>query len=229
MRVLGHRGSRVPGPDNTLAAVVGALDAGADGVEVDLRRCADGSVVLRHDPVVAGRPVVDTAAEVLAALGVPTLAQVLAAARGRGRVVCEVKNAPGDPDHDASGQRTLAATLETLVPADDVVVSSFDPIVAAAAREAGLRSALLTRPAAPLVAALAAASRGGHPELHAHVTTVWLHRGAAARCHDAGVMLTAWTVTRMRQARQLRDGGVDAVIGDDPAGLVRALRGAGAA
>src|SRR5436309_2057147 len=53
MDVIGHRGGAELGPENTLPAIAAALAAGADGVEVDVRRTADGALVLMHDPDVA--------------------------------------------------------------------------------------------------------------------------------------------------------------------------------
>src|SRR4051794_32936132 len=50
VQVLGHRGSLRPGPENSVAAVREALAAGADGVEVDIRRTRDGQLVCLHDP-----------------------------------------------------------------------------------------------------------------------------------------------------------------------------------
>lgn len=222
MRVLGHRGSRVPGPENTIAAVQAALAAGAAGVEVDARRCADGQLVVHHDPLLRGRPILAWPPGELALRGVPLLSEVLAACRGRGQVVCEVKNAPADPDHDPTSRRTLAALLPLLSAPDDLVVSSFDPTVAAAARSEGLVTGLLTRPGVTVGSGAAAAAEGGH-QLHAHVSSVRLDRSAARRCHDQGVELVVWTVTRLALARRLQAGGVDAIIADDPAGLVPGL------
>ena len=47
--ILGHRGASAVAPENTLAACRAAADLGADGVEVDVRRCADGRLPLIHD------------------------------------------------------------------------------------------------------------------------------------------------------------------------------------
>lgn len=47
--VLGHRGASADAPENTLAAFRLALEQGADGVELDVRRCATGEVVVVHD------------------------------------------------------------------------------------------------------------------------------------------------------------------------------------
>ncbi len=50
--ILGHRGAPAEAPENTLAAIRRALERGADGVEVDVQRCADGRLVLIHDTTV---------------------------------------------------------------------------------------------------------------------------------------------------------------------------------
>ncbi|HZN03712.1 MAG TPA: glycerophosphodiester phosphodiesterase family protein [Candidatus Polarisedimenticolia bacterium] len=48
--VLAHRGSRLRAPENTLEAFALALQEGADGIELDVRRTADGVPVVLHDP-----------------------------------------------------------------------------------------------------------------------------------------------------------------------------------
>jgi glycerophosphoryl diester phosphodiesterase len=47
--VLGHRGASAQHPENTLLAFRQALREGADGVELDVMRCASGEVVVVHD------------------------------------------------------------------------------------------------------------------------------------------------------------------------------------
>ncbi len=44
-----HRGDRKAAPENSLEAIAAALDAGADGVEIDIHRTKDGVLVLNHD------------------------------------------------------------------------------------------------------------------------------------------------------------------------------------
>jgi glycerophosphoryl diester phosphodiesterase len=51
MKIQGHRGSKGTHPENTLAAFQEALDAGADGIELDLRIGTDGTIVIQHDPL----------------------------------------------------------------------------------------------------------------------------------------------------------------------------------
>jgi hypothetical protein len=47
--VIVHRGASAWAPENTLEAYAAAMDLGADGCEVDVRRTADGVLVLFHD------------------------------------------------------------------------------------------------------------------------------------------------------------------------------------
>ncbi len=47
--VIGHRGYRARYPENTLLGMRKAFEAGADGVECDVQRTADGRYVVIHD------------------------------------------------------------------------------------------------------------------------------------------------------------------------------------
>jgi glycerophosphoryl diester phosphodiesterase len=48
-QVVAHRGSSSDNPEHTLGAYVAALDAGAEGLECDVRLTADGHLVCVHD------------------------------------------------------------------------------------------------------------------------------------------------------------------------------------
>ncbi len=50
--VIAHRGASSERPENTLEAIRLALEEGAHAVEIDLKRTADGVVVLMHDATV---------------------------------------------------------------------------------------------------------------------------------------------------------------------------------
>jgi hypothetical protein len=47
--VIVHRGAWAFAPENTLEAYAAAMDCGADGCEIDIRRTADGVLVMFHD------------------------------------------------------------------------------------------------------------------------------------------------------------------------------------
>lgn len=95
--VLAHRGDHRRHPENSLAAMVTALELPAcDGVEFDVRSSRDGMPVLYHDATLArvhGRPeaVADMSAQELDALGVASLAAVLAAVPHRAFLDVEIK------------------------------------------------------------------------------------------------------------------------------------------
>lgn len=50
--VIGHRGAAAYAPENTLVSFRRALELGADALEFDVRRAADGVAVVMHDPTV---------------------------------------------------------------------------------------------------------------------------------------------------------------------------------
>ena len=84
--VLGHRGASAAAPENTLAAFARARELGADGVELDVRRTADGVLVVHHDPEVDGfgadRRRSRSQSSAPRMPSVPTLAEALDACRG---------------------------------------------------------------------------------------------------------------------------------------------------
>lgn len=49
LRVIGHRGAAAVAPENTLPSFEHAVRVGADAVELDLHRSADGRIVVIHD------------------------------------------------------------------------------------------------------------------------------------------------------------------------------------
>jgi glycerophosphoryl diester phosphodiesterase len=203
MRVYGHRGFAAAHPENSVAGVVAAFDAGADGVEVDVRRTPAGELLLSHDPLPAD------------AAGLARLVDALDAARGR--VICEVKNLPGEPDFDAPRAATARLLTELLAErsGDDVTVSSFDWYAIEVARDAGLRTAFLTPPGLALEGALTYVADAGHAECHPHWSAVLEDPAAVARAHEAGVEVVAWTVDDISVWAVLRDAGVDGVITND--------------
>jgi glycerophosphoryl diester phosphodiesterase len=80
--VVAHRGDHRHAPENSLAAVSAALEAGVDGIELDVRASADGVAIVVHDASLArvqriDARVNDLTADELAEHGVPRLTEVL--------------------------------------------------------------------------------------------------------------------------------------------------------
>jgi len=213
--VLAHRGATASATENTLEAFGEARRLGADGVELDVRRSADGALVVHHDAVIAGRgPVAGLAARELPP-HVPLLPDVLAVCEGM-LVNVEIKNAPGEPGYDAD-EGVSVATAATIVEcgwADSVIVSSFNAASIDAVRIAEPRLAvgwLLGLDADPL-GALGRAAEAGYRALHPFVTQVSTRLVEAA--HDAGLAVNVWTVNPDDALREMVALGVDAVITD---------------
>src|SRR3954465_3236369 len=100
-RIFAHRGASARYTENTVMAFQGARDLGADWVELDVRRTADGALAVHHDAHLAdGRAIVELAAAALPP-HVPLLAEALAACAPMG-VNVEIKNWPADVDFDVS-------------------------------------------------------------------------------------------------------------------------------
>lgn len=229
MDVIGHRGAAALAPENTLAALRAGLDAGADGVEIDVRLSADGVVVLMHDADVArttgGTGRVDgLTAGALRALGVPALSEVLAVVPPDRTLIVELKGTPWDPGHDPTEPvaRTVASMLAPET-ARRVVVSSFNPLALMVVRELApsLATGVLTPAAFDLDSNLAAAVDGEHRECH--VPAEILDASFVDRAHAANKRVVAWTVNDPVRATTLAAWGVDGVITDDPAALLAAL------
>ncbi len=110
--MYGH-GDDTPGNElNSLPSFQRARAAGANGVELDVRRTADDALVVVHDPSL--RDVRQIAELPSAALPpeIPTLEQVLDICRGL-TVNLEIKNYPRDPGFDSS-QRVTKLVLDLL-------------------------------------------------------------------------------------------------------------------
>jgi glycerophosphoryl diester phosphodiesterase len=229
MEILGHRGSPGPAtPENTLASVEAALTGGADGVEVDVRLTADGVAVCCHDADldrVAG-VARDVGSLTLAELTpvrvgghpVPTVAAVLHAVGGRGRLVLDLKPEPRPA-------RLLAALVRAVAqahggggePVDLVLSSSERDILDTCAVEApDVPRALIIGGQQPCSQLLAQALVRGDEALHVRARTLFGNPDLVAAAHARGFVVRAWTVNRPVDARLLGLLGVDALISDVP-------------
>ena len=99
--IIGHRGASRAEGDNTLAAFRRAVEMGADGVELDVRRSADDRLVVHHDPHLPDGGPSPTSPWPTCRRTSPTLEAALDACAGI-FVNVEIKNDPAEPDHDPS-------------------------------------------------------------------------------------------------------------------------------
>ena len=212
MLVLAHRGASAAAPENTPEAFRLADRMGADGVELDVRRGADGRLLVAHDPLPHSLEEID-------ALGSPTLAEVLDACGDRMLVNVEIKNSKVDPDYDPT-MAIVAPVIDELRRRGAAsrarwVISSFSWSTLAACRELApeIPTACLTFEEVddPTIERLAAA---GHAALNPWEPQV--DEALVERCHSAGMALYAWTSNEPARIVELADLGVDGVITDVP-------------
>jgi len=218
MRLIAHRGFDEEHPPNTVAAAERAAKQ-ADMIELDVRRCASGELVVAHNDIVdidvdGVERVEDLTATELAALdahdgeGVQTLARLLEAIPVGTDVNFELKK--GDLIDDALEIAEAAA--------NDVVVSSFDAETIRETRERGEGVALAYVLDATPTDDVALADSLDCAFVHPH-TAVCLFTDVVSQAHDAGMEVNAWTVDSGVAAWALEERGVDGVIASSPAVL----------
>jgi len=242
--IVAHRGASAVEAENTLPAFELAIEAGADVIEFDVRMTADGVAVVMHDPVVdrttdGHGPVATLGIDELRRLrirtrdggwtGVPVLEEALAALSGRVGVDVEIKNVPGEPDFEPEREAAVEATvraLDTVAYSGPVLVSSFNPLSLARARELGgadLATGLLTTADVDASIAFGFSRREGHAWVLPFVDTVAASgEPFVAEVHAAGMRVGTWITDDPASAIALFRTGVDAVATNDPAAIVAA-------
>jgi glycerophosphoryl diester phosphodiesterase len=220
-QIMAHRGASVAAPANTVAAFVLARDMGAHAVELDVRQCATGELVVHHDPHLAdGRLIIHLAKPHLPA-HIPTLDEALDAC-GDMWVNVEVKNHRTEPDYDADDRRTLAVlgVLRRRVTQHGdtrrYLLSCFrrTTVDRVHAEWPALPTAWLTvfvRDARELARDLRAS---GHSAVHPEVSRV--SREMIEILHSEGLAVNTWTCDDPARMRELIDWGVDGICTNVP-------------
>ncbi|HEX4935202.1 MAG TPA: glycerophosphodiester phosphodiesterase [Gemmatimonadaceae bacterium] len=217
MEVIAHRGMPRMTRENTLAGFALAIEAGADGIELDVHGTRDGVVVVHHDPTlppspgappeVGGMPIASlTLAELRRAtrggIEIPTLDETLAFVDARVTLYVEIKAL------DIEGRVVSDLALHGARAA----VHSFDHrvsrTVSAIARDIPtgiLSSSYLLEPERALKGA--------------NARDYWqrwelIDAALVQHVHAAGGRVVAWTVNALGAVAHLRSLGVDAVCTD---------------
>ena len=232
--VYAHRGASADFPENTLEAFHGAVDQGADGVELDVRLNHAGELIVHHDAWYRdGRTVWDV--ELTGApSGTCDLGAALDACAGI-RVNVEIKNDPADlgGEHVRWSVDPADAVVDLLAARrgagadDDVIVSSFDPDT--------LARVLAVHPDLPTGALLGdlradpeavdRAADAGHVAVHPWEPFV--DAAFVDRCRRLGLAINTWTVDDLDRVVALAGLGVDGVITNTPGAARTALDSAG--
>ena len=213
--VIAHRGASQAEPENTLVAFRRAVEMGADGIELDVRRTADDRLVVHHDAELAdGRVIRRTAAHELPD-HVPGLEAALDACAGA-FVNIEIKNDPRDPDFDPSDwvARRIAADLSGRGSGPRWLISSFRRETVDLCRRLApeVRTAWLTVGCDP--DGLAATAGGGHAAVHPWIDG--LDESHVRAAHELGLAVNVWTCDDPARIRELIAWGVDGICTNVP-------------
>lgn len=224
--VIAHRGASAVCLENTIAAFTRARADGADGVELDVRLCASGELVVFHDVSLerlAGRvgAIEDLPLAAVRAVRlingdpIPTLDEVLEELGHDLRINVEIKTTRRTR---VPASRAVARALGRHRHREQVLVSSFDPaalgVVRATAPALAVGLLFHGKLALPLRRGWAAAVL--RPvSVHPHHALV--HRVSMQRWHRAGFAVLTWTVDEPAELTRVDRLGVDGIITNDPA------------
>lgn len=232
VEVIAHRGAAGVRPENTLAAMQKAIEDGADWVEIDVQETADGEVVVLHDSdfmKLAGvdLKIWDATLDDLATIDIgswfgpeygsertPTLRQVLDVARGRSRVLIELKYY----GHDVMLEERVARIVEAAGMVDQIAVMSL--------KYPAVQKMKALRPEWR-VGLLAAVAIGDLTALDADFLAV--NEGIATphlmrQARTAGKDVYVWTVNDPLVMSAMTSLGVQGLITDEPELALETLR-----
>jgi glycerophosphoryl diester phosphodiesterase len=225
VEIIAHRGAAGTRPENTMSAVEKALDDRADWVEIDVQESADGEVIVAHDSDFMKQSGVDlkvwnASLDDLAEIDIgswfdpayssqrtSTLREVLLAAKGRGKVLIELKYY----GHDVELEEGVARVVEDTGMAPEIAVMSL--------KRAGVEKMSQLRPDWPR-GILAATAIGDLSSLDADflaLNTGQISIPLIRRAHAQGKQVYAWTVNEPVTMARLISMGVDGLITDQPA------------
>lgn len=220
--LLGHRGSPHQFRENTLPGFQAALEAGLDGVEVDVRRLADGTLVLHHDPHLKDGRFLRELRRSEVPEWLPTVPEFLAWMADTGAYVnIEFKWEREAWRPDDRVHRTLDL-VRGLGLGKRVLVSSFNPLYLLAARQAAPeleRGFLFEHSLSPALLMAVMRWTGSvavHPK-HALIDAEFM-----TLARRQGWRVNTWTVNEEAEVKRLTSLGVDALIGNFPAVLLTA-------
>ena len=213
--IIGHRGARYVVKENTLQAFAYALENGADGVECDVWKARDGSLVVTHNrEIEVGKRKYDVKSLTLKQLkslkpSIPTLKEVLALVveKYKAKLFVELK--------DPSATEKLNEVLEGW---ENVTVISF---YAPALREVRYPSKGLLFVLRPL--SLRDLVEGLELEWIAPRRDM-LDEGLIKEAKEMGLKVLSWLHNSPKEVREGLKMGVDAMASDRPDLAVKWLR-----
>ena len=216
---MAHRGASKVEQENTTVAFRRALEMGANAVELDVRRCATGELVVHHDAKLSdGRAIIATKITELPDY-VPTLNEALNAC-GSMWVNIEIKNDSAEPDFDPTEQiaSDLVEFLKQRGSMEKWLISSFRRETVDEVRKImpQLKTAwlVMTIDNAQLEIVAKQMADQGHYAIHPWVTS--LTEQVVAVFHKHGLKVNTWTCDNPSRMKELIDWQVDGICTNVP-------------
>lgn len=233
---IAHRGGSGIAPENTLAAFEKAIRIGAPWAELDVRASRRGALVVIHDRSLerttnGSGQVSDFTLKELQSLNagshfspkfagerIPAFNEVLKAARGRLRLLVEIK--------EEGIEEAVASALRKSRMSDDCIVISFSPRVLYRMRSIAKDIATglilkLDKPVPPSPLILRARRVGGSM---ISPSKEGVTRKFVEAAHSKDVPIITWTVNEAARMRELLATDVDGITTDRPDILLNLLR-----
>lgn len=230
--VTAHRGYSSIAPENTLPAFQDAIDSGCERAELDVQMTKDGVVMVTHDTSLrrcTGRNanIYDLTYEEVRKLDagwwfgsayrgtkIPTLEEVLDLCKGKIQLNVEIKPNAHTPTLEAETVRIL---LEKGFEQDCVITSqSYDTLCKV--------KELAPEIPTGYILALGVGSAYDLPCVDFFsIESTFITSGMVQQAHLRGKTVSAWTVNRESDVRELLQLGVDDLITDKPEGVWKVL------
>ncbi|MFC3033610.1 glycerophosphodiester phosphodiesterase [Pseudoalteromonas fenneropenaei] len=221
MKVFAHRGASGTYPENTLPAIAAALEANADGIELDIQSCLDDLVVLHDswlDRTTSGQgKVSEFTYQQLALLDagdgnpIPTLDSVFALVKQQTMLNLELKHVGELRGFIACLERNLESGL---INQQQLLVSSFNhPMLKALKQQLPwLKIGALTA-SIPLDHAAFASQLDAYS---VHVDKDFVSAEFIADAKQRGLKVYAYTVDKQKDIDYLKAIGVDGIFSNYP-------------
>lgn len=216
--IIGHRGASAVAPENTIAAFQAAIDAGADGVEFDVRLSRDNVPVIIHDDTLRRtvglrKRVADLTAEELREVDVPSLRDLFELMSGNSSTLfLEIKS------HEPQLVEICCGMIREFGFEERVIIECFELEVL---RNIDLTTAALFEPR------IYADRSRIEKALEVGASVIALHHRLAKpklveQARLAGLRVVVWTVDSPAWVALARTMGVEALITNNPARLIEA-------
>ncbi|HSM09433.1 MAG TPA: glycerophosphodiester phosphodiesterase family protein [Gemmatimonadota bacterium] len=226
--VIAHRGAAAEAPENSLEALDLGMELGADAIELDVRRTADGALLVIHDPTLdrttdaSGRIADYTRAELADVrlpngAPIPELGDVLRRFEGV-EITVDVKESEAAAD--------VVALVRALGRVEHTILYVEQGTDTPAFRDYEGRRATSTEQATRLALEadwVASAAPREVPEV-VHTPLEWrgvpiVTQAFVGRVKKAGRSVQAWTIDDAETAVRLANWGIDGIITNDVRGV----------